>query len=149
MKRTISSAAQSAFKIFALFFCGIFAISAFSSSLSADRVLWAFILPFGGLLGLFLWFALSRKTVQMDDHFLYVSVVRRVVQIPLDQIASVTETIGMRDRAVTVHFRGETPCGRSMTFTPTLVFDRESHPIVAELSSYAVRDEKQNANHAL
>jgi hypothetical protein len=143
MKRTISSTAQSVFKMTLLFFCVIFAITVFSSSLSAGRVVWEFALPFGGVLGLFLWFAVSRKTVQMDDRFLYVSVFRRVVQIPLDQVASVTETIGMRDRAVTVHFRSETPCGRSITFTPTLVFGRESHPVVAELSRYAPR--KPNA----
>ncbi len=124
----------------------MFAISAFSSSLSAGRVPWAFILPSGGVLGLFFWFAVSRKTVQMDDHFLYVSVFRRVVQIPLDEIASVTETIGMRDRAVTIHFRSETPCGSAITFTPTLMFSRESHPIVAELSRYGVRDENETPN---
>jgi hypothetical protein len=78
----------------------------------------------------------------MDDRFLYVSVFRRVSQIPLDQIARVTEAIGMRDRAVTVHFRNETSFGRTITFTPTLVFGREPHPIVAELSRHAAKDEK-------
>ena len=132
MKRTISSTGQSAFKMLVLVFCTIFAMTAFGWSLSERRVLWDLILPFGAALG-FLWFAVSRKTVQMDEHSLYVSVFRRVVQIPLRQIAGVTESIGMRDRAVTVHFRGETPFGRSITFTPTLRFDRDSHPIVAEL----------------
>ena len=145
MKRTISSAAQSAFKMFTLSFCAIFVLTAISWSLSAGRVLWDLILPFGGLLGAFLWFAMSRKTVHMDDRFLYVSVFRRVIQIPLDHIAKVTETIGSRDRAVTVHFHSDTPCGRAITFSPTLMFSRETHPIVAELSSYIVSDEKRNA----
>jgi len=135
MKRTISSTGQSAFKMFVLVFCTIFAMTAFGWSLSERRVLWDLILPFGAVLGFFLWFAVSRKTVQIDEHFLYVSVFRRVVQIPRGQIANVTESIGMRDRAVTVHFRSETPFGRSITFTPTLKFDRDSHPIVAELLS--------------
>jgi len=142
MKRTISSAAQSAFKMFVLLFCGMFAITALSWSLCAGRVPWAFVLPSCVVLGLCFWFAVSRKTVQIDDNFLYISVFRRVVQIPLNQIASVTETIGMRDRAVTVHFRSETPCGRAITFTPTLMFGQESHPIVAELSGYVTRVEK-------
>jgi hypothetical protein len=145
MKRTISSAAQSAFKMFTLFFCAIFVITAISRSLSAGRILWDLILPFGGVLGVFLWLAMSRKTVQMDDRFLYVSVFRRVVQIPLDQIAKVTETIGSRDRAVTVHFHSDTPCGHAITFSPTMMFGRESHPIVTELSRYIVSDEKRNA----
>ena len=140
MKRTISSAAQSAFKMFTLFFCAVFVINAISWSLSAGRVLWKFILPFGDVLEVFLWLVMSRKTVQMDDRFLYVSVFRRVVQIPLDQIAKVTETVGSRDRAVTVHFHSDTPCGRAITFSPTLIFGRESHPIVAELSSHIVRE---------
>jgi hypothetical protein len=145
MKRTISSAAQSAFKMFTFFFCAVFVINAISWSLSAGRVLWELILPFGGVLGVFLWLVMSRKTVQVDDRFLYVSVFRRVVQIPLDQIAKVTETIGSRDRAVTVHFHSDTPCGPAITFSPTLMLDRKSHPIVAELSSYIVSDEKRNA----
>jgi hypothetical protein len=142
MKRTISSAIQSAFKMLSLFFCGMFAIAAFTSALTTGRVPWGFLLLIGGVLALFLWFAVSRKTVQMDDRFLYVSVFRRAAQIPLDQVASVTESIGMRDRAVTIHFRDETPYGRAITFTPTVMFGRESHPIVAELSSYAARDAK-------
>jgi len=128
-----------------LFFGAMFGITAFAWSLSAGQALWGFVLPFGGVLGFFLWFAASRKTVQMDEHLLYVSVFRRVVQIPLGQIASVTESIGMRDRAVTVHFRSVTTFGPAITFTPTLMFGRDSHPIVAELLSHIRTDEKGNA----
>jgi hypothetical protein len=142
VKRTISSTAQSLFKIVVFFFCVLFAAGVFAGSLSAGRVLWEAVLLPGGVLGFLLWFAVSRKTVQMDDRFLYVSVFRRVSQIPLDQIARVTEAIGMRDRAVTVRFRNETPFGRTITFTPTLVFGREPHPIVSELSRHAAKDEK-------
>jgi hypothetical protein len=88
---------------------------------------------------------MSRKTVQIDEHFLYVSVFRRVVQIPLDQIASVTESIGMKDRAVTVHFRSETRFGRAITFTPTFILGRDSHPIVAELLSHVRTDANGSA----
>jgi hypothetical protein len=136
MKRTISSTAQSAFKILVLFFCGVLVITTVEESLTTGRFPWQFIFPFGVMLGLFFWFAVSRKTVQMDSQYLYVSVFRRVVQIPLAQIASVTEVIGNRDRAVTIHFRSETPYGRAITFTPTMKIDREPHPIVTELSSY-------------
>jgi hypothetical protein len=136
MKRTISSAGQSAFKMLTLVFCIIFGMTAFGWSLSEGRVLWDLILPFGAVLGFFLCFAVSRKTVQIDEHSLYVSVFRRVVQIPLRQIAAVTESIGMRDRAVTVRFRSPTPFGLTITFTPTLSLGRDPHPIVAELSSH-------------
>jgi hypothetical protein len=142
VKRRISSTPQSVFKIVVLFFCVLFGAGVLAGSLSAGRVLWEEMLLPGGVLGFLLWFAVSRKTVQMDERFLYVSVFRRVNQIPLDDIASVTEAIGMRDRAVTVHFRTETPFGRTITFTPTLVFGREPHPIVAELSRHAAKDEK-------
>ena len=140
MKRTISSTTQSLFKILVLFFGGMLAVMTVAETLSAGRVLWQFILPLGVMLGLFFCFAVSRKTVQMDSRYLYVSIFRRVVQIPLDQIASVTEVIGNRDRAVTIHIRSETPYGRAITFTPTMKIDREPHPIVAELSSYAEAD---------
>jgi hypothetical protein len=145
VKRTISSSAQSAFKMLVLFFCVIITVSALASSFTVGRVRWGFVLPLAGALGFFLWFAMSRKTVQIDEHFLYVSVFRRVVQIPLDQIDTVTESIGMRDRAVTVHFRNETPFGRAITFTPTFMFGDESHPIVAELLGHIRKDEKGTA----
>ena len=146
VKRTISSPAQSAFKMLLLFFCAMFDITAFAWSLSAGHVIWGFV-PFGGLLGFFLWFAASRKTVQIDEHFLYVSLFRRVVQIPLGQIASVTESIGIRDRAVTVHFRTVTAFVPSITFTPTLMFGRDSHPIVTELLGHVSTDGNGNAEH--
>src|SRR6478609_8892228 len=104
MKRTISSTFQSVFKILVLFFCGMLVMTTVAEILSTGRVPWQFIFPLGVMLGLFFWFAVSRKTVQMDSQYLYVSIFHRVVQIPLDQIASVTEVIGNRDRAVTIHF---------------------------------------------
>jgi len=82
----------------------------------------------------------SRKTVQMDDHTLYVSVFRRIVPIPRAEIASATEwtahRMGRSDRTVTLHFRGETPFGRSITFTPSGLGEPIPHPIIAELLAH-------------
>ena len=99
-------------------------------------------LIFGGVWIFLLLFAISRKTVQMDDHCLYVSVFRRVVSIPFGEISSVTEYIGMKDRSVTVHFQCETPFGHSITFTPIFMFSRAPHPIVAELLGRAKQHKK-------
>jgi hypothetical protein len=120
----------------ALTFAVLFALMFLSWSLATGHARRDLLLP-GGVLALFVWFAVSRKTVQMDDRFLYVSVLRRVVTIPLDQVSRVTESIGMKDRSVTIHFRTDTPCGRSITFSPTLMLTRDPHPIVSELLAYA------------
>ena len=136
MKRTISSTEHSVFKIIVLFFTVMGGVMIIGGSFDLSHLRWD-MLPMVGLWALFLWFSLSRKTVQMDDCSLYVSVFRRVVAIPLAQISGVTESIGVRDRSVTVHFRSATPCGRSITFSPTLLLTRNPHPIVAELLAYA------------
>ena len=80
---------------------------------------------------------ISRKTVQLDDRNLYVSVFRRVTTIPLSQIAAVSEKIGLRDRVVTVRFRDDTPVGHSIQFSPTFRLPRDPHPIVRELQRFA------------
>jgi hypothetical protein len=139
VKRTISSSFQSHFKMLTLVFIVLVGGGFIAGCLNTGRILWdALFLP-GGLLALCLWFSISRKTVQMDDRFLYVSVFRRVVSIPLEQISTVTESIGTidKDRSVTIHFRSNTPFGRSITFTPTFMFTRDPHPVVVELLAHA------------
>lgn len=144
MKRTISSSVQSAFKIVVLF-VGVLMAAGFLAGYPYSRQI-----PWGGLLlciGVwlfFFWFAVSRKTIQMDEHFLYISVFRRVASISLGEISSVTETIGMRDRAVTILFQRDTPFGRSVTFTPTFMFGRAPHPIVNQLLTAAEHERKAN-----
>jgi len=137
VKRTISSTASSVFKLFAFFFALMFGLMLVGSSFDAGHIRWDMVLSAGPILGFFLWFAFSRKTVQMDDRALYVSIFRRVTEIPLSQISNVTELIGAKDRSVTIHFCDETPLGRSITFTPSLMLTCDPHPIVAELLSRA------------
>ena len=120
----------------------MFGIIAFAWSIGAGRIIWGFVLPSACLRGFFFWYLAARKTVQIDDYFLYVSAFRRVVAIPLTEISNVTESIGSRDRCVTIRFRNNTPFGRSITFTPTLVLTRDPHPIVAELLVHASPGEK-------
>jgi len=78
-----------------LAFASLFVLTFISWSFETGHARWDLLLP-GGLLAVFLVFAVSCKTVQMDEKFLYVSVFRRVVSIPLDQIATVTESIGRK-----------------------------------------------------
>ena len=120
-----------------LVFCVLFFAFFLATSFDAGRPQWKLFLFPGTVLGILVAFATSRKTVQLDDHCLYVSTFRRVTAIPLEQIQSVSETIGMKDRFVTIHFRCDTPVGRSICFTPTVRFDYEPHPIVSELQAYA------------
>lgn len=127
------------FLLFAFFYADMF----ITWSLDAGLVRWE-LLQLGLPLTLFFYVALSRKTVQMDEQFLYVSVFRRVAQIPLDQISTVTEAIGMRDRSVTIHFRIRTPFGQSITFSPTYRYTRDAHPIVAELLAHVHLQESSN-----
>lgn len=132
-RRTISSTGSSLFKILTLFFALLLGLLLIGASFDAGHIRWDIAVPMGVVLGLFLWFTFSRKTVQMDDQALYVSVFRRVTTIPLTQISEVTESRGAKDRSVTVHFCDATPLGRSITFSPSLLLSREPHPIVAEL----------------
>lgn len=122
-----------------LFFATMFVIFLVGASFDAGQVRWDMLgLPAVILIG-FLGFVGSRKTVQMDEECLYVSVFRRVVAIPLDQIAEVSEEIGMNanSRSVTVRFRNNTPFGRAIVFNPTFMLTREPHPIVEELLARA------------
>lgn len=138
MKHTISSTAQSAFKMLVLVITTILVTTLIGTvPFSEGPISWGALFMPCGLIGLFLWLATMRKTVQMDEHFLYISVFRRVVAVPLHEITAVTEEIGGRDRTVTVRFRCDTPWGHAITFTPTVVFNRDPHPIVAELLAYA------------
>lgn len=121
----------------ALVFCVLFFALFLVSSLDAGHLQWQLLFVPGSVLGIFLVFAASRKTVQMDDRCLYISTFRKVTAIPLEDIQGVSETIGLRDRFVTVHFRHDTPVGRSICFTPTAQFDYKPHPIVSELQAYS------------
>lgn len=123
----------------------MFGLMLICSSFEAGHIRWDMTLSLGPILGFFLWFIFSRKTVQMDDRALYVSVFRRATVIPLSQISNVTESIGMKDRSVTVHFCDETPEGRSVTFTPSLMLTGDPHPIIAELLTRAAADSANNA----
>jgi hypothetical protein len=136
-KRTISSGAFSAFKMLVLCFAVIFVTSTISWSFDAGRFLWRLLVVPGAVVLFFVLLIISRKTVQMDDRNLYVSVFRRVTTIPLSQIAAVSEKIGLRDRVVTVRFRGDTPVGNSIQFSPTFRLTRDPHPIVKELQRFA------------
>jgi hypothetical protein len=55
--------------------------------------------------------------------------------VPINFIESVTENRWINVHPVTVHFRGDTEFGRTITFMPKsrLMFFWSSHPVVGEL----------------
>ena len=124
MKRTISSSFASIFKMLTLFITVMMSLMFVSNVYWMEHIPWTTLILLGGMLALFLWITISRKTVQIDDSFLYVSVFRRVATIPLKEIEKVTECIGMNDRCVIIHFRNNTQFGRSISFTPTSLLSR-------------------------
>jgi hypothetical protein len=123
----------------AVLFVGLFVLALVAESFDTGRIPWESLFPPGAVLAVLVWFAFSRKTVQMDDRALYVSVCRRIVTIPLEEVDTVSETIRSWDRFVTVGFRGETPFGRSIDFSPTFQLTRDPHPIVGEILARADR----------
>ena len=120
-----------------LVFSGLFLASFLASSLDAGRPQWWLLLFPGSVLCIFLVLATVHKTVQLDDRCLYVSTFRSATAISLEQIQSVSETIRLNYRLVTIHFRHDTPVGRSIRFTPTVQFDYKPHFILSELQAYA------------
>lgn len=137
MKRTISSAAQSVFKMLTLVFSVLFLVIFLASSLDAGHPQWSIVIFPGSILCIFLVLATVHKTVQLDGRYLYVSTFRKVTAIPLEQIRSVNETIRLNYRLVTIHFLQDTPVGRSIRFTPTVQCDYRPHSIVSVLQAYA------------
>jgi hypothetical protein len=125
-----------------LFFAVMFGLFMFPGIFDATHVQWYLFLPHVGVYALFLRTAIYRKTVQMDDHSLYISVFRRVVVIPFEQIADVTASRRKYARGemwdVTIHFKSDTPFGRSIVFAPhDAPTQGGAHPIVGELLACA------------
>ena len=120
-----------------LVFIVLFLASFLASSLDMGRPQWSILLFPGSILFIFLVLATVHKTVQLDDRCLYVSAFRKVTPIPLKEIQSVSERIFLNYRLVTIHFRRDTPVGRSIRFTPTVQFDYKPHAILPALQAHA------------
>jgi hypothetical protein len=81
------------------------------------------------------WRCVRLKRVRMDDTSLYVSNYLREIQVPLRQVADVTENRWVNIHPVTIQFRSATEFGERVVFMPKrrLFGFWRSHPVVAEI----------------
>ena len=96
---------------------------------------WFFLPMMLGGLALELYFCLPLRFVEIDKHNLYVSNYFRTVSIERHLIERVTENTWLNIHPVRIHFREETPVGRSIVFMPEVrAFSfLQSHPIVNKI----------------
>ena len=89
---------------------------------------------------LFIWWACARlKKVRIDGSNLYVSNYLREICVPADAVSDITENRWLNIHPVTIHFRHDTPFGRSIVFMPkSRLIPFLSHPIVKELRELSV-----------
>lgn len=150
MKRELSSKQTFFLKIILpIFFIALFT-TAFAgiifSSKKSELLPLAFIFPLIGLFGIVsMYFTLMRyKKVSVDDEILYVSNYRKEIEIPVSNIADVTEIKWIRTRPVTIHLKNDSEFGRKIVFMSKFNGFRifADNPIVAELKELS----KANAN---
>ena len=84
--------------------------------------------------------AIKVKKVAYDDHYLYVSSYFKEIQVPLTDIANVSQSFWQRARSrelsesVTIFFKQPTVFGAKIFFNPSVrFFGGGEHPVVAEL----------------
>ncbi len=110
-------------------------------SLPAGFVKWQFAVLWVAILAFMLWVCGGLKRLQVDRTSLYISNYLRDGRVPLSAIRVVTEMCWINIHPVTIHFRGDTPFGRQITFMPKarigFALWRFPHPVVEELKSLA------------
>lgn len=84
-----------------------------------------------------IWFARRLKSVSIDDDYLYVSQLRKEIQIPLTHIQQVKENYWTNPKLITLKLNHPSEFGTKIVFTPaTRAFTAfRSHPIVPEIES--------------
>ena len=89
--------------------------------------------------GLVYWFCVRLKRVSIDSTTLYVSNYLKEVQVPLRDIAQVTENRWVNSHPVTIEFQCDTEFGRSILFMPPIriLGGWRPHPVVEELREAA------------
>jgi hypothetical protein len=88
----------------------------------------------------FYWFCFPLKSVQLDEHYLYVSNFRKTIQIPFSYIEEVTECPLINIHPVWIKFKIPTEFGTKIIFMPYFHFGSlfmMSHPVVAKLRELA------------
>jgi len=88
-----------------------------------------------------IWFARRLKFVSIDDDFLYVSQLRKQIQVPLTDIQHVKENFSASPKLITLTLNHPSEFGTKIVFVPTrLAFAAlRSHPIVQEIENAVQR----------
>ncbi|HEV8400217.1 MAG TPA: hypothetical protein VGQ18_10310 [Gemmatimonadales bacterium] len=154
MRRTISSLQTSFLKfVFPPLWIGGFTIATIALFLGAGDfrdaagntppldLKWVFLLVTIAGGSFIYWACAPLKRVELDDRALYISNYSKEIEVPLRDIAEVTENRWIHSHPVTIHFHRETEFGDSIVFMPTVRWFGfwSSHPIVAELRAAAAR----------
>ena len=143
MKKQISSETTLLWKyVFPGLWIPFVGVGALAAGLQAAKEPGWSLLVLGWIIasGYLIWFARRLKSVSIDDDFLYVSQLRKQIQIPLTHIQQVKENFLARPKLITLTLNHPSEFGTEIVFVPApLVFGAlRSHPIVQEIES-AVR----------
>ena len=97
---------------------------------------WFFSIIFPLLVVWPLWFAARLKWVSIDENLLYVSGIRKQIQIPLSRVGRVDASRFQRPKTITVRLKSSSAFGGKIVFVPQqrlLESMRADHPLVDEL----------------
>jgi hypothetical protein len=98
--------------------------------------LWFFIIFWPALAAWILWSAYRLKWVSVDEAFVYVSGLKKEIQIPWSNIDKVESSEWARPKEITLWLKSPSEFGQKIVFVPRQRFFegvRSGHPIVDEL----------------
>jgi hypothetical protein len=142
MRRTLSSLQTIPLKIFSpivwIFALGLALnrfLGVFQSEDQAGK--WIF-LGFLVLYSLQTWECMRLKTIDVDDHNLYIGNFTKEISVPLSEILNVTPKRWPRWQVVTIHLKSSSEFGNKIEFIPKArFFAFGQHPVVRELKALA------------
>jgi len=126
--------------IFPIFWIGGFGIVTTALLFSEPNMAGGFMVAL--LLGCLVcyFFCFPLKSVETDEHYLYVSNYRKTIQVPHSEIESITEAPFINTHPVWIRFRTPTEFGTRIIFIPYYHLGSllmMSHPVVAQLKELA------------
>jgi len=84
------------------------------------------------------WLYMRLKTIDVDDHNLYISNFTKEISLPLSEILNVTQNRWLRGELVTIHLKSASEFGKKILFLPRFrFFPFGQHPVVRELKALA------------
>ena len=142
MRRTLSSLQTIPLKIFSpivwIFALGLTLIGFFGVSQSKDQAGEWIFLGFLVLFSLQTWACMRLKTIDLDDHNLYIGNFTKEISVPLSEIVNVTPKRWPGWQLVTIHLKSPSEFGNKIEFLPKArFFAFGQHPVVRELKALA------------